>query len=141
MRYWLFMFRPETFEDVKRHRVLGVRPQAAKRFAELRRGDRFVVYVSRQRVLGGQGEITGDPYIDDTPIFSGKGGYSHRVSVSVEPAAHETPGVDALWAAESLRSSKTYPWNVLLTRGSFTELEPSEYEWFVKQMESAGDET
>ena len=53
MRNWLFLFRPETYEDVRRLGFVGVRYDHRRRFADISEGDRFVAYISRLRVLDG----------------------------------------------------------------------------------------
>ncbi len=42
MRYWIFMFRPDTYEKVKEHQTIGVCDSVRKRFAQVQKGDRFI---------------------------------------------------------------------------------------------------
>ena len=84
MRHWLFMFRPETFEVVRREGVIGVLDTHRRRFAALVEGDRFITYLSRLRVLDGHGVLTSGPYVDDTQIFPVAQRYPWRCRVTVQ---------------------------------------------------------
>ena len=70
MKHWLFMFRPDTYAKVRENGVVGVRHGVRKRFAEVSKGDRFAAYISREKILGGYGDVTSDPFEEDTVIFS-----------------------------------------------------------------------
>lgn len=60
-RQWLLMFRPETYELVKQHQVIGVITGHRERFSRVRPGDRVVVYVSQRQELDAYGQITSNP--------------------------------------------------------------------------------
>ncbi len=78
---WLFMFRPDTYEQVQKHDTVGVRDGVKQRFATLKPKDKFVSYISRIQKLDGYGEIASLPFIDDTLIFSTDKVYQHRCKV------------------------------------------------------------
>ncbi len=42
MRYWILMFKPETYKVVQEHGTIGVLANHGRRFADLAPGDRFV---------------------------------------------------------------------------------------------------
>ena len=42
MAYWLFMFRPDTYNKVKEHKTVGVRKNVHKSFMKLEKGDKFI---------------------------------------------------------------------------------------------------
>ena len=133
MRYWLFMFRPDTYEKVKEHQTVGVREPVRKRFADVQNGDRFVVYVSRDKLLDGYGEVTSDPFEDDTVIFSGDQLYFLRARVRFDRAGARVPIGDELWSmAPFQKDMRTTPANLVLCKGGFIEISSDDYERVVE---------
>jgi hypothetical protein len=133
MRYWLFMFRPDTYEKVKEHGTVGVRESVRKRFAEVRKGDRFVVYVSRAKLLDGYGEITSDPFEDDLMIFSEDKVYPWRCRVAFDNVDAEVPAGDELWGLAPFEGLKTTtPTNMIFCKGGFVEISKNDYERVVE---------
>ena len=133
MKYWLLMFRPDTYEKVKEHQTIGVRESVRKRFAEMKKGDRFLTYVSRDKLLDGYGEMTSDPFEDDTLIFSDDQIYSHRARVSFERTAAALPVGDELWGMTPFQENmRTTPMNLVLCKGGFIEISKEDYEHVVE---------
>jgi predicted RNA-binding protein len=129
MKYWLFMFRPDTYLKVQEHQTIGVRESVRKRFAEVKKGDRFVVYVSRAKLLDGYGEVTSDPYEEDTLIFSNDQVYFHRAKVRFDRVGAAVPAGDELWGMAPFQENlRTEPTNLILCKGGFIEISKDDYE-------------
>ncbi len=60
--------------------------QQRVRFAEISDGDRFVAYVSRERVVDGYGMVIGQPFEDATPVWSKIDFYTQRCKGEVQLA-------------------------------------------------------
>lgn len=128
MKYWLFMFRPDTYAKVREHGTVGVRHGVRRRFREISKGDRFAAYISRKMCLGGYGEVTSDPYEEDTVIFAKDQVYRHRCKVHFEDNGNQPPAGDALWGMSfCCDGMKTSPTNLMLCKGGFMEI--SEEDW------------
>lgn len=140
MRYWLFMFRPDTYAKVKAHQTVGVRHQARKRFARLQEGDRFVCYISQVKHLDGHGELVSDPYEDDTPLFGEHElAYRHRCKVRFEKESAQVDAGHALWSLEQfLELSRTTPTNMIYCKGGFVEITSEDHRALVALVNGAG---
>lgn len=135
MAFWLFMFRPDTYEQVKHHGTVGVRDDAARRFAKVRAGDRFVAYVSRLKLLDGYGEVTSDPFEDDRMIFSAEQVYRHRCKVRFDAEGAAVLAGDTLWGLETFSTLQTTsPTNLLFCKGGFIEITAVDYDDLVKMI-------
>lgn len=135
MRHWIMMFRPETYELVKRHETIAVNPQHGPRFfREIADGDRFVIYVSHRRVIDGHGEIIGEPFVDTAPIFGEERDYPHRCKVRFQQtgAAVDASG-DVLWGLAPFEGMemKTTPTNYIFLKGGFLEISERDYQELV----------
>ena len=129
MRYWLFMFRPDTYEQVQKHNTVGVRDGVQKRFMELRPQDSFVSYISRVQKLDGYGKIESLPFVENTLIFSKDKVYQHRCKVSFDKKGAAVPAGDILWFLETFDGlSKTSPTNMLFCKGGFIEITAKDYQ-------------
>lgn len=136
MRYWLLMFRPETYQDAQRVGLIGVRREHARRFAALACGDQFVAYVSREQRLDGHGTITGPGVLDPTPVLPAWSGYVLRAPVSFVSTGYRRDGRRALWGLdECQRDLNTQPTNLLFCRGGFMEITLRDYEWLRRVLE------
>lgn len=128
MRYWLFMFRPDTYDQVKKHTTVGVRDGVQKRFSELRPKDKFVSYVSRVQDLDGYGEIVGVPFVENTLIFSKEKVYQHRCKVKFVKTNANVFAGDILWFLETFDGLfKTSPSNMIFCKGGFIEITEKDY--------------
>lgn len=133
MRHWLFLFRPKTYEDVKRLGLVGVRYDHRRRFADISEGDKFVAYISRERVLDGEGRVTGAGVADPAPVAAGWEGYPLRAPVAFTSTGHRRDGKRLLWGlSECQRGIKTEPTNLLFCRGGFMEIPQEDFEWLVR---------
>ncbi|MBI3927013.1 MAG: hypothetical protein HY319_15865, partial [Armatimonadetes bacterium] len=115
MAYWILMFRPETYELVKKFETIGVLHMHRRRFAQLKRGDRFVTYVSRERLLDGHGELTSEPFVDDKPVFGPGDPYPQRCRVRFLQTGARQDAKELLWSLSHFTqmTMKTTPTNYL----------------------------
>ena len=97
MKHWILMFRPDTYEQVKEKNTTGVLKNHRNRFAELAPGDKFIAYVSRVRELASYGEIAGEPYVDEVPLFPNWDRYPHRCAISVHRTGAHLPANELLF--------------------------------------------
>jgi hypothetical protein len=138
MRYWLFMFRPDTYAKVREHGVVGVRDGVRKQFGQIRKGDRFAVYVSRVQQLDGYGEVTSDPFEGDTLIFAQDQLYAHRVRVRFDGAGAARPAGEMLWALSPFQGTiKTTPTNLIFCKGGFIEISAQDYDVLVQTVDGS----
>jgi hypothetical protein len=138
VKHWLLMFKPETYEVVKEHGVIGVLHMHRRRFAELADGDKFIAYISRQQVFDGHGTIVGQPYEDLERLWPGRELYPQRCRVAFERVGAQAPAGDLLWELDAweLREKplNTQPWNMLFCYGGFMEVPESDFERLVGVM-------
>jgi hypothetical protein len=141
VRHWLVMFRPETYVLAQAHGLMAVLHQHRRRFADVAAGDRFVAYISRQRVLDAHGEVTGDPYQDVADVPEGWRRYTERAPVRFDRTGG---GVDAkrlLWGLSVCEAGiKTDPANLLFCLGGFMEVPEEDYRWLVEVVEGRAGE-
>lgn len=137
MQYWLFMFRPDTYEQVQKHNTVGVRDSVRQRFSALKPKDKFVTYVSRVQRLDGFGEIASEPFIDNTLIFSTDKVYQHRCKVKFKKTGADVPSGDILWFLEAFEGlSNTSPTNMIFCKGGFIEITAKDYRSLVDMIEN-----
>ena len=84
MTYWLFCINQSTFPNVVKHKTVGVRENCKKSFGAIKKGDTFVVYVSKEKVFRGYGTITSDPFEDNSLIFSDEKIFPNRAKVEFQ---------------------------------------------------------
>jgi len=138
LKNWLVMFKPDTYEVVKDKGIIGVLYQHRKRFGQLSEGDRFVAYVSRDRVVDGYGTLTSDPYEDVTPVWATFERYPERCQVSFEQAGARKDAKELLWHLECWPDPmKTSPSNYLFCKGGFLEISDDDYELLVGVLHGA----
>lgn len=136
MKYWLVMFRPETYAAAREYGLMAVLNNHRKRFAEVRPGDRFVAYVSRERVLDAHGEITGEPFQEVSDLPPGWNRYTERARIRFDATGKQQDGRVALWGLSICSQGiKTEPTNLLLVRGGFLEIPREDYEWLRRVLE------
>jgi hypothetical protein len=130
MNHWLLMFRPDTYEKVKQHGLIGVTSNHAKRILDIREGDRFVAYVSRKQLIDGYGVFTSTAFADTTPVFGVSEIYPYRARVRFERSGAEKDARVLLWGLAEFANGepKTSPANMLLCRGGFMRITPEDYE-------------
>lgn len=135
MKHWLMMFRPETYGDVKAHGTIGVRTGARKLLKDLSVGDPFVAYLSRLQQVDAIGAVAGEPFVDDTPIFSGGKVYEHRCRVTFAESGFARPVVDTLWSLSCFpRQMKTTPSNFIYCKGGIIEIAKDDFDLLVRVM-------
>lgn len=139
MRHWLFMFRPDTYATVTAQGVVGIRHEHRRRFAEVRKGDRFVAFVSKKGLLDGHGKIASDPFENDSPIFGTGTDYPHRCKVAFDKTGAAVSVGNHLWELDAWASRTagipSHPANMLFCYGGFMEIPASDYEHLVETME------
>lgn len=135
MKYWIMIFRPDTYEQVRAHGTIGVRTGARKVLHALSVGDRFIAYVSQKQQLDGAGTIASTPFVDETPIFATSKAYEHRCKVTFTEAGHERPAGDALWELSVFpEEMRTTPSNYICCKGGIMEISAEDYELLVRVM-------
>lgn len=135
-RFWLLMFRPETYEFVKGHGTIGVLKRDKARFALIRPGDRVVAYVSRVRKLDAYGQVASLPFVGTEPIFGPKSErYTERARVEFARIGLQRDATQLLYGVTALENSSTTPVNRLLCAGGFIEITSEDYDWLVGCME------
>ncbi len=128
MARWLFTFRPETYDQVKAHGLVGVRARHRERFERISPGDSFVAYVSRVQHLDAIGRITGRPFRDDSDVPTGWGPYEQRAPVFIERDGLAVPGKEPLWGLSMFADGvRTEPSNFISIMGGFVEV--TEQDW------------
>ena len=139
MTHWLLMFRPETYEKVKEHGLIGVNGNHGKRIQLLRPGDKFVAYVSRKRVLDAHGEITSESFVDDAPVFGEGTFYPYRARVRFDGTGAAVDAKELLWGLKEFEEgAKTTPSNLLLCRGGFMAITEGDYRWLREELAGGG---
>jgi len=133
VNHWLFLFRPDTFEKVKKHQTLGVREAHKKRFAELKKGDCFVCYISQVKRFCGYGTLVSDPFEEDTLIFADDQVYPWRCKVKFEDTNKVKEGLESFWGLAPFEKSAS-PANLLMCHGGFMKLTPKDFEWLVGEL-------
>lgn len=135
MTNWLFMFRPETYENVKEHGTVGVRKQARKAFGRVRQGDRFVTYVSQVKLFDGYGRVTSDVFEDEENIFLDDPPqpladlYHHRCRVDFDKTDAALDAGVTLWGLTPFEDlDRTTPANMIYCKGGFIEIPDSDFE-------------
>lgn len=129
------MFRPDTYKRVLEHNTVGVRREARARFAKIRRGDRFVTYVAKEKLLDGYGEIASDPFEDNTLIFSDRQIYEHRCRVRFVAHSKAVEAGNILWyLSPYINLGRTTPTNMIFCQGGFALLSTKDYEMLIKHL-------
>jgi hypothetical protein len=129
MNHWILMFRPETYEKVKEHGLIGVNSNQYKRIEAIASGDKFVAYVSRLGLLDGRGTFTSSAFLDVTPVFGKTEIYPYRARVHFELTGAKKEGREMLWGISEFANGglKTSPANMLFCRGGFMKITAEDY--------------
>lgn len=137
MNYWVFTFRPEMFDIVVARGVLGVNSQHESRFFQLAQGDRFVAYLSKKQQLAGHGELTSEPFVDDSNVFGPDVHYPYRCGVRVNTENEPRDARELLWGLSEFdgREMKTTPANYLFLKGGFLRVSERDYLWLKEVLE------
>jgi hypothetical protein len=136
MTNWLLMFRPETYEKVKEHGLIGVNHTQHKRIGQIQPGDRFVAYISRQRIVDGRGVFTSESFVDTEPVFGVREVYPYRARVRFDVTGAAKDAKELLWGLEEFKEgAKTTPSNMLLCRGGFMAITDEDFDWLTKVLD------
>jgi hypothetical protein len=133
MTHWLFCVNQSTFPNVVKHKTVGVRENRKKSFGAIKKGDAFVVYVSKEKVFRGYGTITSDPFEDNTLIFSKEKVFPNRVKVKFAESKLEKPAKDLLYGLKPFEESVNAG-NLLMCKGGFIEINKGDYQWLLKEI-------
>lgn len=130
------MFRPETYELVKEHQVIGVITGHRERFSRVRPGDRVVVYVSQRQELDAYGQITSNPFVATEPIFGPRSArHTQRARIELTRTELKRTAKQLPYGVTALESPSTTPANWFLCSGGFIEITAEDHDWLVGCME------
>lgn len=130
MTHWILMFRPETYAAAKEHGMIGVLNMHRRRFLDVAAGDRFVAYISRDRILDAYGEIVSGPFQEVSEVPSGWRRYTERARVRFDETGAHIDARELLWGLSVFSGGiKTTPWNLLMCKGGFMEIPAKDYHW------------
>jgi hypothetical protein len=106
-----------------------------RRFAEVAPGDRFVAYISRQRLLDAHGEVVGEPFQEVADEPKGWIRYTERARIRFERTGAGIDARELLWGLSVCSEGiKTEPTNLLFCKGGFMEIPESDYTWLCDVM-------
>ena len=108
MAYWLWSLSPDVFPAAVRAGALALRQQGRKRLAEVRAGDRILVYLSGHQAFAGLFEAVGAPFEDATVLAPGRH-LPHRLRVRPVAVLPEELWIARDRAAADLRVLDEYP--------------------------------
>ncbi len=130
MKHWIVMFRPETYAAAREHGMMAVLHNHRRRFAEIAPGDRFVAYISRQRVLDAHGEVASAPYQEVADQPKGWVRYTERARIRFDQMDAGIDARELLWGLSVCDEGiKTEPTNLLFCKGGFMEIPQADYDW------------
>ena len=130
MRHWILMFKPDTYKVVQKAGVVGVLTNHEKRFSVIAPGDRFITYVSRDRILDGHGEVLSEPFLDVSAIGKGWEYYPYRARVRLDQVGAARDARELLWGISVFQGGiRTSPGNLLFCKGGFMEITEADYSW------------
>lgn len=130
MKHWIVMFRPETYTVAQQYGMMAVLHNHRRRFAAVAAGDRFVVYVSRKRLLDAHGIVVEPPFEELSEEPPGWLRYTQRAVIRFEETGLGIDARELLWGLSVCNEElKTEPTNLLFCRGGFLEIPESDYEW------------
>lgn len=130
MKHWIVMFRPETYAAAQAHGLMAVLNMHRRRFAAVSPGDKFVAYISRERVLDAAGEVVGPVYQELSEIPAGWRRYTERAPIRFEVTGAGIDARELLWGLSACdERMKTSPANLLFCLGGFMEIEQTDYAW------------
>lgn len=130
MKHWIVMFRPETYALAREHGLMGALNMHHKRFAEIHAGDRFIAYISRDRLLDAHGEITSEPFQEASDVPKGWVRYTERVRVRFDGTGAGVDARELLWGLSAFENGlTTSPANLIFCKGGFMEITATDHEW------------
>jgi len=132
VKYWIVMFRPETYAAAREHGLMGVLNMHHRRFADFAPGDRFVAYISRERLLDAHGEVTSEPFQEVAQEPKGWIRYTERARIRFDQTGAGIDARELLWGLSVFGDGlKTAPANLLFCKGGFMEITESDYGWLL----------
>lgn len=130
VKHWIVMFRPETYAAAQEHGLMAVLNQHRRRFVDIAPGDRFVAYISRQRLLDAHGEVVGEPFQESGALPAGWERYTERAKIRFDQTKAGIDARELLWGLSFVNDKlKTGPANMLMIMGGFMEIPQSDYQW------------
>ncbi len=130
MKHWIVMFRPETYAAAQQYGMMAVLHNHRRRFAGVSEGDRFVAYISRQRLLDAHGVVVSDAFEEVAEEPPGWVRYTQRARVRFEETGSGVDATEVLWGLSVWGDTlKTQPTNMLFCKGGFLEITVQDYAW------------
>lgn len=148
MSNWIVVGSPENFEIAKARGfdMIGFKDKRKREAASMQPGDQLIFYLIGIMKFGGQAEVTGEAYVDDSPVFKTekKPGekYSNRIAVKPVRILDEDQYLDVKEYADQLemtRSRGEY-WR-LAFQGNLHKLSDHDYQLLQKDIEEAAKAT
>jgi hypothetical protein len=133
MKYWIFCISPVTYPGVTKYKTVGVRENAKKRFQAIKKGDAFIVYVSKEKAFRGYGKIESDAFEDKSLIFSEEKIFPNRVKIKFENSNIVKPAKDLLFGLKPFQESWN-PGNLMMCKGGFIEIDKEDYQWLISEI-------
>jgi predicted RNA-binding protein len=69
MNYWLFITNPENWKVTKEKKVVGYAERYKNSLSRIHKGDKSLIYVTKESLINGEYEIDSDVYYDKNSIF------------------------------------------------------------------------
>jgi predicted RNA-binding protein len=69
MNYWIFITNPENWEVTKEKKVVGYAERYKNALSRVHKGDKCLIYVTKESIVNGEYEIDSDVYYDKKSIF------------------------------------------------------------------------
>ena len=130
MKYWIVMFRPETYAAARQYGMMAVLHNHRRRFAAVSEGDRFVAYISRERLLDAHGVVVSSPFEELAEEPPGWVRYTQRARVRFDETGAGIDARELLWGLSVCSEGiNTEPTNLLFCKGGFMEIPEADYDW------------
>ena len=69
MNYWIFITNPENWGVTKEKKVVGYAERYKNALSRVHKGDKCLIYVTKESIVNGEYEIGSDVYDDEKSIF------------------------------------------------------------------------
>jgi len=125
-KYWLCILAPENYEIVKEKLIWAVKDRHKNVIAQVKLGDKLVMYVIGEKKIKGIYEVVSEPYREETEIFTG-GIFPNRVRI--RPLKLSDEGIDIKELVPELKLFKRTDakWAGVLRGRAMIELDKEDY--------------
>ena len=132
MRYWIFVYTPESYADVCKHGITRVGKRGLKTLTEVvKEGDSVIAYISKQKIFDGYGKITGQTVVQSKDESQQ---YPWSRKIEIEKKNLKKPVGDLFWGLDEFNTCDTTPGNLLTLKGGMIEIRKDEFEWLLKEI-------